>query len=183
MDEEFVKKRIQDDRFIVGMKWSLVPVRHDILRNEYWIYNLKFSLTEFQNGVKYVFFKFAVLPSEDEEKTLEWKTLDLLNNIKYSSKYSFATAVQNLYSAILRNVLDYELLSTLSNRYGNDLSKNIVRNVLVRGDRVLYKENTYYFQPNGNSCYLYQNLEDVGDRTKALYSPKKELVTKLEGLK
>jgi hypothetical protein len=37
-----------------------------------------------------------------------------------------------------------------------------------RGDLVVYLANNqqYYFQPNGNSCYLYKNLKDIGDYSK-----------------
>lgn len=49
---------------------------------------------------------------------------------------------------------------------------------LIRGDLVLYKGGIYYFQPNGSSCYLYKNKEDVGDISKKIYAPRKTSVEK-----
>jgi len=46
---------------------------------------------------------------------------------------------------------------------------------LTRGCMVTYEgtghTTVYYFQPNGNSCYLYENKEDVGDKQKAVFTP------------
>lgn len=33
-----------------------------------------------------------------------------------------------------------------------------------RGDRVVYKEKLFYFQPNGTSCYLFETREAVGNQ-------------------
>jgi hypothetical protein len=179
LNKEYIKKYINDERFVLGMKWGRVPISHDILRNEYWIYNQVITLEGTHDKIKYVFFKFSCLPSVDEEKRLEWKTVDLLNNIKYSSNYSYEATVQDLYYAFLHKKLEYDMLKLFSVRYGNDLAKKVVSNVLVRGDKVVYKERIYFFQPNVLYCYLYENVEDVGDRAKCVGTPRKTSVTKL----
>jgi hypothetical protein len=35
----------QDDRYILGMQWNGIPIGHNILRDEYWIYNEKIDKT------------------------------------------------------------------------------------------------------------------------------------------
>lgn len=50
---------------------------------------------------------------------------------------------------------------------------------MKRGDLVKYKDGIYYFQPNGNTCYLYKNLEDVGNISKKVFAPVKNSVTKI----
>ena len=47
---------------------------------------------------------------------------------------------------------------------------------LKRGDLVEYEGKLYYFQPNGNSCFLYERLEDVGNKEKKVRSPAKKSV-------
>lgn len=49
---------------------------------------------------------------------------------------------------------------------------------LKRGDLVEYEGKHYYFQPNGTSCYLYERLEDVGNKDKKVRSPAKKSVRK-----
>lgn len=42
-----------------------------------------------------------------------------------------------------------------------------------RGDIVSYGGDEYYFQPNGDRCYLYTREEDVGKPSKAIHQPSK----------
>jgi hypothetical protein len=46
----------------------------------------------------------------------------------------------------------------------------------TRGDLVVYLNTLYYFQPNGNFCYLYESLMDVGKRRLAKHTPSKASV-------
>ena len=48
-----------------------------------------------------------------------------------------------------------------------------------RGDRVRYRNELYYFQPNGSACYLFTKEEDLGDISKAAYAPRRDQVTLL----
>lgn len=45
-----------------------------------------------------------------------------------------------------------------------------------RGGLVIYRGHVYYFQPNGNSCHLYDRLEDVGHRVRAAHSTSQKVV-------
>lgn len=49
---------------------------------------------------------------------------------------------------------------------------------LVRGDQVYYKGKIYWFQPNGSSCYLYENEVDIGYPSRKVFAPRKTSVTK-----
>jgi len=42
-----------------------------------------------------------------------------------------------------------------------------------RGDIVSYGGRAYYFQPNGNSCYLYLRKEDIGKTSLASFVPRR----------
>ncbi len=45
-----------------------------------------------------------------------------------------------------------------------------------RGSLVFYKGEMLCYQPNGSSCYLYENLEDVGTPAKSKYAPSRDAV-------
>ncbi|XWV25658.1 putative ORFan [Tupanvirus deep ocean] len=49
---------------------------------------------------------------------------------------------------------------------------------ILRGDRVIYKDVVYYYQPNGKSCFLYEKYDDIGKISKKIYSPLKSSVIK-----
>lgn len=59
--------------------------------------------------------------------------------------------------------------------------KKLVYNMAAfkRGEYVEYKNNFYYYQPNGKNCYLYKNLIDVGNKEKKIFSPNKTSVSKI----
>jgi len=46
------------------------------------------------------------------------------------------------------------------------------------GDLVSYKGGVFYFQPNGSSCYLYKNRDDIGNRDLAAYTPARRSIKK-----
>lgn len=48
--------------------------------------------------------------------------------------------------------------------------------VLVRGDLVRYANQTYYFQPNGNSCYLYDYKENIGTPQLAAHAVRRSAI-------
>jgi hypothetical protein len=67
----------KNSRFILGARWlEPLPVRHDILRDEYWIYNEEIEGNFILGGIKTKFFKFAHLPDDNEVNLLEWKVID-----------------------------------------------------------------------------------------------------------
>ena len=118
------------------------------------------------------------------KKLVEWKTIDLLNNIeKYSCCYSFRNAVVDVTRAIIEMKLDHNILIKMASKFGNDTTKSILENVIIREDQKEYLGNLYYFQPNGTSCFLYANKEDVGDKTKKVHSPLKKSVKKYASCK
>jgi hypothetical protein len=47
-----------------------------------------------------------------------------------------------------------------------------------RGDLVQYRGYLYYYQPNGNFCYLYSHKEYVGRPTYATHAPGKKQIFK-----
>lgn len=105
-------------RFIVGANYWKVPISHDILRNEYVIYNEEIEGVLVMEGTCYVFRHVEHLPSDKEATTVEWRTVDLLNHIHYSNTLK-SQAVADLARAIKRKSLDIELLASLVDRYGN----------------------------------------------------------------
>lgn len=164
---------------MLGKQWLQVPVRHDILRSDYWIYNRSFSGKQVLLGKTCNFYLHLELPSKEDEGTVEWKTIDLLNNIEtYSCCYSFQDAVRDVTRAIIEKKLNYDLLTKMVRKFGEDLAKSILGSVLIRGDLVDYGGKLYYYQPNGSSCYLYANEEDIGDASKKVCSPAKKFVKK-----
>jgi hypothetical protein len=42
--------------------------------------------------------------------------------------------------------------------------------MLARGDLVMYKDEPFFFQPNGTACYLYRREEDIGKKDLATYT-------------
>jgi hypothetical protein len=42
--------------------------------------------------------------------------------------------------------------------------------LVARGDLVMYKDEPFFFQPNGTTCYLYRREEDVGNKELAVYA-------------
>lgn len=178
--ESAISEFLNNQRFVFGKRWGRVPISHDILRNEYWVYNLCFSGEKKIDGRFCIFFIFTNLPNEEEENTLEWKTVDLLNNIScYSSHYSFKRTLEELSKSLAQNKFTFGLLTKMAERFGNDSTRFLIDNVLVRGDKVEYNMKVYYFQPNGNSCYLYEKEEDIGDKLKRVCSPQKIRVKKV----
>jgi hypothetical protein len=118
------------ERFVVGKKWGGVPISHDILKNEYWIYNKQTEGVQEIQGTKCRFFLLSNLPDVEEEKTLEWKTVDLLNNIpQYSNRYSFETTLGDLMAALIRKQLNLQTLVSMARKFGNSSTQRIVETV------------------------------------------------------
>ena len=65
----------------------------------------------------------------------------------------------------------------------SDFDYDLEGKPIIRGSPVFYKGKKYYYQPIGNSCYLYDNKEDVGKIHLKKYSPRTHIVknqTKIE---
>jgi hypothetical protein len=92
-----IKDIIGSDEYVIGKQWLQVPfIRHDILRSDIWIYNRSYTGMEIIMDKTYNFFKHTELPDKDEERSVEWKTIDLLNNIEifmllFISKYCYGS--------------------------------------------------------------------------------------------
>jgi hypothetical protein len=176
------------NEFIIGKQWNAVPISHDILRNEYWIYTLNYEDLNIIDGLTYRFFRFQTIPTKEESLLLEWKTIDLVNNIKtYSSKYTYRRTKEDIIRAIYNKQLDYYLITSLTKKFGNDFTKNLVDDIIIRGDKVHFVDITkhnnkiFYFQPNGKLCYLYNNKEEAieGNKPKKVYSVNMDQIKKV----
>ena len=183
MDTQVIIGYLGTDDFVFGKQWSSVPISHDILRIEQWIYStygLHTPNKQVLNDRRYVFFKFDIIPDKEERETIEWKTVDLLNNIKTcSGVYGYNKTINDVITAINRKQLDYKMLTELTYKFGNTFTKNLMNDVLIKGDKVLYNDTIYYYQPNGSYCYLYEKAEDIGNMYNKSCAAQTQLVKKI----
>jgi hypothetical protein len=131
------------DRFLIGRNWKQVPIRNDIVRRKYWVYNTEINQTveEDECGVPIFFIKFNSLPSDEVAETLEWRSIDCLHFAKRYSGCCDENANLDLQRSILKRELDMVLLEKCADQYGDE---EIIE--LVKSIRVLY--NILY--PNNN---------------------------------
>lgn len=151
MDRNIIADYIGTNNFVFGKKWDSVPIYHDILRNEHWIYSTchECETKRLNNGRLYKFWKFDNIPDKDEQEMIEWQTVDLLNNISsYSSVYDYKRTKSDVICGIYDKKLVYKMLTELANKYGTVFTKNLMSDIFIRGDNVLYNDKIYYFQPN-----------------------------------
>jgi len=168
-------RQIFQDRFIVGQDWSGVPISHDILRGEYWIYNEKVEDSLKINGFTVKFFKLKQLPEEPEVRLLEWRTVDLLNFFNLATTPE-ENALSDLVKALKESKLNPSTLSEMSRKYGTPQTKTLIAPALQRAGikkqlQILYK------QGGGNLLFFYdQNLSQISD-TFSLYKAEKVCFT------
>ena|SRR3990167_5102731 len=128
---EIIGKLVAEDLdhqpFVWGKQWNGVPICHEIMRNEYWIYtcnnNIKFKT---YLGLNCVFFCLPKLPSEQEANTLEWRTVDLLNSLQQYSRMANSDVLRDLSRALAAKKLNAKLLEQLANAYGTAQTKKLV---------------------------------------------------------
>jgi len=46
------------------------------------------------------------------------------------------------------------------------------------GDLVFYRNDIYYFEPAGNTCYLYKKRDDIGNKKLASHAPSRRSIRK-----
>lgn len=126
MDEIFtlVRLLLPKDRFIIGRNWNGVPISHNILRGDYWIYNEKIQGRHKIDDYRFQFFKFDQLPNEYEIEMLEWRTVDLLNFIDYSTASQNVTS--DLVNALITSKLNALTLTEMSQKYGTLKTKDLI---------------------------------------------------------
>lgn len=165
--------------FAFGNQWRDVPIRHDIFRDEIWVYNRVFSRREWILGKMCVYILVKEFPDREDSLSLEWCTIDLLNHIDiYSTTSEFRDVVNDLAAAIRQNLLDYSFLMNLAWRFGNSRAKGYMDRLFVCGIRVEYLGSTYYCQPNLSTCYLFDRAEDIGNPDKAVCCVSKAVLRK-----
>lgn len=125
-EEEILKNKVQniakanlEYRFLVGRNWNNVPVRNDIIRKHYWVYNTEIDTTIIENGIGVKFIKFSNIPNDKVAESLEWRSIDCLHFAKLFSGCSDELAENDLKRAILSGILDIELLEEYSVQYGD----------------------------------------------------------------
>lgn len=64
------------------------------------------------------------------------------------------------------------MLNSLSPFYITFMKSTVAPWRPVRGDVVLYRDAFFFFQPHGNSCYLFASSADVGFPSRALHVPR-----------
>lgn len=116
-------------RYIVGGKFFRVPIHHDILRDDYWIYNEELDGNVQMNGCRLRFVKFEQLPTAEEAQLLEWRTLDLMNNIYYSHT-TRADEIWDLKEAFTSKKLDVHVMLELAEKYGNEEARLALREAM-----------------------------------------------------
>lgn len=78
--------------------------------------------------VSFVFVKYEQLPTESKVDSLEWRTLDLLNNFHHSHT-SKEDEMYDLRTAIDNKILDLVVLRDLATRFGNHRAWEVLKAV------------------------------------------------------
>lgn len=85
----------------------------------------------------FVFTKFDQLPSALEASSIEWRTLDLLNNFHYSHT-PVSDEIHDLRIAFEKKIVNMTLLCGLAERFGNDQAREVIHAAL----QMLQQTNT-----------------------------------------
>lgn len=104
--------------FVIGGNYSGVPITHDVLRGEQTIYNENIEQKTKLEGRSFEFIKVSRLPTNEEISSLEWRTVDLMNHLRYSNN-SKIEQVESLVQALLHGSLDLSKLEKFINTFGN----------------------------------------------------------------
>ena len=115
---------------MLGRRWFSVPILHDILRSDYWIYNEKIEGDYNFNGFWVKFFKFNRLPEKEEVELVEWRVIDLMNNFKYSHT-SKEGELMDLVKALGTKKLNLEKFLELAKKYANEETKQMIKLALI----------------------------------------------------
>jgi len=127
--EDNIRQVLKQGRFVVGAQWLDLPVRHDILRNDYWIYNEEVELDALLNGASFKFIKLQ-LPDEREAETIEWRVIDLMNNFRQSHT-TVQEEISDLAAALRTQKLNQHVMIELARKYGTKETKRVLKLALV----------------------------------------------------
>ena len=92
------------------------------MRGEYIIYNEKLDHLGFVEDYPFEFIKLDSIPTPEEAKTVEWRTLDLMNHYHYC-KRSVDVEIGDLKDTFREGTLDKETMITMTAKYGNKAAK------------------------------------------------------------
>lgn len=118
-----------DSEWVAGGSWNDVPMYHDILPIGYLIYNEKVHKKVFVEGVRFKFVKLDALPSPEEANSVQWKTIDLMNQYG-RCKGGTWLEIYCLRKAFLDGKLRKELIIDLASRYGNKATQSVLAKAL-----------------------------------------------------
>jgi hypothetical protein len=117
----------ESQRFVVA-RWQCLPVHHDILRKETFVYTEHLEGHYNIQGHCFKFIQLPALPTEEEAKLIEWRVVDLMNNFKYSHT-PIGDACDDLARAVHEEILDIGILSSMASKYGSEETKQIVSSI------------------------------------------------------
>ena len=135
-EEEELKNKVYNiakanlnHRFLIGRNWNDVPIRNDMIRKHYWVYNTEIDKTIIENGIGVRFIKFSDIPINEVAESLEWRSIDCLHYAKLFSGCSDETAESDLKRSVISGVLDITLLEQYSIQYGDQDIINLIDSI------------------------------------------------------
>ncbi len=133
--QEYVCKILpsSDTPWLFGGSWNGVPIDHNILRSDYWIYTEEYEADHRVHNTYLKFIKVKKLPTQQDSLLLEWKTIDLLNHLSLSTT-SEEDAMTNLVSALQASTLNRATLLEISNNYGSAETNKLVLQAVKQYD-------------------------------------------------
>ena len=117
--------------YVVGGRFYDAPIHHDILRQEYWIYNQEIEEIMQMSGWTFRFVKFEKLPTTEETELVEWRTLDLMNNFFYSHTTRM-DEISDLVQALCSYKLDIQVMLNLASKYVTAEARRVLDEAMER---------------------------------------------------
>jgi hypothetical protein len=124
--EKCIRKILPEGNYFICNTFSKVlPIRHDILRDEYWIFN-EIIEGKYKEHWNFRFTKVQILPTLEEQESIEWNVVNLINHFHYSH-----TGKEDLFSDIYKFIknkeVNVETFYNMVEKYGTDATKNNIK--------------------------------------------------------
>lgn len=111
-------------KHVFGGKFVGLPLSHNVMPTQCWIYNEDFDGMIQYDGCLFRFVKFVTLPTPEEAETLEWRTVDLMNNFGYSN-ISIDDEIGQLAQALQSQELQLNTMKEFTSKNGNAETKRV----------------------------------------------------------